>query len=135
MEAPLLLWCISLTIMSPFLYSYGSEVDFQSRAGGAASIYIGMPCTLLIFLLGSNKAVWMPNTLLCLMLMYFLSPKWTNPTLYQADRRIVGKYGSLYLDAQDTASFYTFLDSIKAAGWEAGDLVLDLWGAIQVSLF
>ena len=45
-KKPHLIWCYFLCFSAPLLYSFGSEVEFQSRAGGAASIYLGMALLL-----------------------------------------------------------------------------------------
>ena len=48
-KEPIFVWCLFMTLCAPFLYSYGTNVEYQSRAGGAAALYLGSSVLLVFF--------------------------------------------------------------------------------------
>ncbi|MEK9984855.1 MAG: hypothetical protein VW879_08930, partial [Opitutae bacterium] len=128
-KKPHLIWCYFLCFLAPLLYSFGSEVVFQSRAGGAASIYLGM--ALLLVDAGvarqGRSPKWIPVAS-ALLLSFYLYPNWKDSSVPPKETLAWGLGGLPYLDDLDPAEFSSFLKKAEEGGWNSDTEVLDFWG-------
>ena len=126
---PLVPWCGFLCLAAPLLYSFGSEVEFQSRAGGAVTLCLGM--AILLADAGASRQgasrSWIPAAC-ALLLAFYLHPRWQNPSAPPGTPPAWDLEGLPHLDEVDPAEFSTVLDNARKAGWTAQTEVLDLWG-------